>query len=57
LKMISAKGRISIIILLTLSIVFLPISAYTSQTLLLRNVIELNLTVASLGILSMSTEL
>jgi len=31
---------------------FLPISAYTSQTLLLRNVIELNLTVASLGILS-----
>jgi len=51
--MISAKGRISIIILLTLSIVFLPISAYTSQTLLLRNVIELNLTAASLGILSM----
>jgi hypothetical protein len=50
--MISAKGRISIIILLTLSIVFLPISAYTSQTLLLRNVIELNLTAASLGILS-----
>lgn len=39
-------------ILLTLSIVFLPISAYTSQTLLLRNVIELNLTAVSLGILS-----
>jgi len=47
-----AKWTIIMIIMLAISTVLLPISAYKSQVILLNNITKLNLTTAALGVLS-----